>query len=146
MHTMKPTIDLASCLKPTNHDLNFFNWSIDLSISRNDEAEPLRPSAWLTPKLYGCFWSKWPQISPYWEDGELCKLGALYSISNHKILYVTSMCTCGPIIENLVVSCGPQMQSSQNPVQEPLCQRIQNLPLFYSPILLGQLEIFLPQC
>jgi hypothetical protein len=31
-----------------------------------------------------------------WKDGELCKLGALYSISNRKILYLTFMCTCPP--------------------------------------------------
>ena len=61
------------------------------------------------------------------------------------VMFTRNSRPCRLIIENLVVSCEPQMQSSQDPVQEPLCQRIQNLPLFYSPILLGQLEFFLPQ-
>jgi hypothetical protein len=50
----------------------------------------------LTPKVLWVFWWKWPQISPFWKDGELCKVGGFYSTSNCKILYLTWKCACPP--------------------------------------------------
>ena len=37
-----------------------------------------------------------PKNSPYWKQDELSKSGASFSISNHKILQLTSMSTCPP--------------------------------------------------
>jgi hypothetical protein len=48
MHPTNPIIDLDTCLEPIDHDLNEFDWSKDLSLSRRDEEELLQPNAWLT--------------------------------------------------------------------------------------------------
>jgi hypothetical protein len=47
MHPMISIIDLDTYQEPTNHNLEDFNWSADLSLKR-DEVELLRPNAWLT--------------------------------------------------------------------------------------------------
>ena len=39
---------MDSCPKPINHNLDNFDWSKDLSLSRRDEEELLWPNAWLT--------------------------------------------------------------------------------------------------
>jgi hypothetical protein len=43
MHSMNPIIDLDTCPEPIDHDLDEFDWSEDLSLSRRDEEKLLRP-------------------------------------------------------------------------------------------------------
>jgi hypothetical protein len=43
--TMHPIIVLDTYLKPTDHGLNKFDWSKDLSLSRRDEKDFLQPNA-----------------------------------------------------------------------------------------------------
>jgi hypothetical protein len=41
-------IDLDNFPKPTNHDLDNFNWNIALLLSKVDEEQFLQPNTWLT--------------------------------------------------------------------------------------------------
>jgi hypothetical protein len=48
MQPTNPIIDLDTCPEPIDHDLDEFDWSEDLSLSRRDEEELLQSNAWLT--------------------------------------------------------------------------------------------------
>ena len=47
MHPTNPIIDLDTCPEQIDHDLDKFDWSEDLSLSRRNEEKLLRPNACL---------------------------------------------------------------------------------------------------